>query len=134
MHRLQYLDDLVGVTSVEIVDVEDDALYGEGTVRVGNRPIGGRDLVLGGLDLAIQPLDLRSRFALVLLRRQGVVAFAGGLELAERLRVEADCLIVPGEHFDMPNYVRLGFGPHPERLLEALDRCATVIDPIRTAS
>ena len=58
----------------------------------------------------------------------------GGLELAERLRVEADCLIVPGEHFDMPNYVRLGFGPHPERLLEALDRCATVIDPIRTAS
>ena len=30
----------------------------------------------------------------------------GGLQLAEAMRTEADCLIVPGDHFDMPNYVR----------------------------
>ncbi len=57
-----------------------------------------------------------------------------GLALAERLRVEADCLIVPGEHFDMPNYVRLGFGPETARLQEALQRCATVIDPLRSSA
>jgi hypothetical protein len=55
----------------------------------------------------------------------------GGLELAERLRTEADCLIVPGEHFDMPGYVRLGFGPAASRLLEGLEGCAAVIDAVR---
>lgn len=54
----------------------------------------------------------------------------GGLELAERMRVEADCLIVPGDHFDMPSYVRLGFGPRPERLREALASCAGVLDSL----
>lgn len=53
-----------------------------------------------------------------------------GLALAEKLRVEADCLIVPGEHFDMPGFVRLGFGPETSRLREALERCAAVIDPL----
>ena len=53
-----------------------------------------------------------------------------GLELAERLRVDADCLIVPGEHFDMPTYARLGFGPRKDRLEEGLARCASVIDSL----
>ncbi len=54
-----------------------------------------------------------------------------GLALAERLRVDADCLIVPGEHFDMPGYVRLGFGPETERLRQGLERCTAVIDSLR---
>ena len=68
--------------------------------------------------------------------RAGAIVYArydlpiGGLELAERMRVEADCLIVPGEHFDMPNYVRLGFGPTTERLREALSRCGGVLDSL----
>ena len=68
--------------------------------------------------------------------RAGAIVYArydlpiDGLTLAERLRVEADCLIVPGEHFDMPHYVRLGFGPETARLQEALGRCADVIDSL----
>jgi len=68
--------------------------------------------------------------------RAGAIVYAhydlpiGGLELAEKLRVEADCLIVPGEHFDMPEHVRLGFGPQTERLSQALERCAAVIDSL----
>lgn len=68
--------------------------------------------------------------------RAGAIVYArydlpiDGLTLAERLRVEADCLIVPGEHFDMPGFVRLGFGPDEARLREALERCAAVIDPL----
>jgi aspartate/methionine/tyrosine aminotransferase len=72
--------------------------------------------------------------------RAGAIVYArydlpiGGLELAEQLRVEADCLIVPGEHFDMPGFVRLGFGPDTVRLSEALERCAAVIDPLKDKS
>ena len=54
-----------------------------------------------------------------------------GLRLAEQLRREADCLIVPGEHFHMPGFVRLGFGPAPERLLEGLSRCDSVFDSLQ---
>ena len=56
------------------------------------------------------------------------------LALAERLRREVDCLIVPGAHFDMADYLRIGFGPEPERLTEALDRCASVVDALRAAA
>ena len=68
--------------------------------------------------------------------RAGAIVYArydlpiGSLELAGRMRVEADCLIVPGEHFDMPNYVRLGFGPPTDRLREALSRCDSVLDSL----
>lgn len=44
-----------------------------------------------------------------------------GRELAERLRVDHDVLIVPGEHFDMPGYVRLGFGNESRSLMESLE-------------
>lgn len=55
------------------------------------------------------------------------------LELAERLRTEADCLIVPGAHFEMEPYMRLGFGPEPEKLTKALERCASVVDPLTSS-
>jgi aspartate/methionine/tyrosine aminotransferase len=45
-------------------------------------------------------------------------------DLAEKLRVEQDVLIVPGEHFGMDRFVRLGFGPEPDKLQEALERLA----------
>ncbi len=68
------------------------------------------------------------------LSESGVEALTLG-ELVEisgldRTELEADCLIVPGEHFDMPNYVRLGFGPTTERLREALSRCGGVLDSL----
>jgi aspartate/methionine/tyrosine aminotransferase len=72
--------------------------------------------------------------------RAGAIVYArydlpvDGFTLAERLRVEADCLIVPGEHFNMPGFVRLGFGPETSRLRDALERCATVIDPLHGAA
>lgn len=42
----------------------------------------------------------------------------GSTALAERLRVEHDVLIVPGDQFGMDRFVRLGFGPEPA-VLEA---------------
>jgi aspartate/methionine/tyrosine aminotransferase len=43
---------------------------------------------------------------------------------AEKLRVEKDVLVVPGDHFGMDRYLRIGFGNPREELLEALGRVA----------
>ena len=41
-------------------------------------------------------------------------------ELTERLRAERSVLLVPGDHFDMNGYFRIGFGSDPEYLESAL--------------
>lgn len=43
-------------------------------------------------------------------------------ELATRLREEKSVLIVPGDHFGMDGYVRLGFGEPSEYTMRGLDR------------
>jgi aspartate/methionine/tyrosine aminotransferase len=58
----------------------------------------------------------------------------GSNELAERLRVEQDVLVVPGDHFGMEPYLRLGFGLPEADLREALERIAGVLDRLRSAA
>ena len=43
-------------------------------------------------------------------------------DLAERLRAEQSVLIVPGDHFGMDGYVRIGYGNPREQLTAALGR------------
>jgi aspartate/methionine/tyrosine aminotransferase len=43
------------------------------------------------------------------------------LDLVERARAEHDVLLVPGEHFNMPGWLRLGFGNPTEELRTALE-------------
>lgn len=43
-------------------------------------------------------------------------------DLAERLRKEKSVLIVPGDHFGLDGYVRIGMGPPTDVLLKGLDR------------
>jgi aspartate/methionine/tyrosine aminotransferase len=52
-------------------------------------------------------------------------------ELAERLRVERSVLVVPGDHFDMDGYLRIGFGSHPEHLAGALQHIGEFLDALR---
>jgi aspartate/methionine/tyrosine aminotransferase len=60
----------------------------------------------------------------------GAIVFAryrapvGSSAFAESLRVTHDVLIVPGDHFGMDRYVRLGFGPPAKDLEAALGRVA----------
>ena len=55
-------------------------------------------------------------------------------DFAESLRTETDLLVVPGDHFGMDHYLRLGFGlPAPE-LEGALDRLATAFDSVEQRS
>lgn len=43
-------------------------------------------------------------------------------ELAEKLRSDKSVLVVPGDHFGMDHYLRLGFGPPEHELQEALEK------------
>ena len=51
-------------------------------------------------------------------------------ELVERLRTEQSVLVVPGDHFAMDGYLRIGFGSHPEHLVGALQRIAGLMDTL----
>jgi aspartate/methionine/tyrosine aminotransferase len=51
-------------------------------------------------------------------------------EFAEKLRVEKDVLVVPGDHFGMDRYLRIGFGPPRGELMEALGRIAEAFDEV----
>ncbi len=54
----------------------------------------------------------------------------GSLELVERLRKERSVLIVPGEHFLMGKYLRIGFGSNAEHLREGLDMISAFISEL----
>jgi aspartate/methionine/tyrosine aminotransferase len=58
----------------------------------------------------------------------GAIAYArythpiNSTELVNRLRQEKDLLVVPGDHFGMDGYLRIGFGGELQHLEEALSR------------
>jgi len=54
----------------------------------------------------------------------------GSTDFAEKLRVEKDVLVVPGDHFGMDHYLRIGFGNRAEELTEALDRVRQAFDEV----
>lgn len=60
--------------------------------------------------------------------RAGAIAWIGLLkkwnsrQVAEELRAKKDVLIVPGDQFAMPGYIRIGFGEGREKLKKALER------------
>lgn len=66
----------------------------------------------------------------------GAIAFLGydlpigSTALAERLRLERDVLVVPGDHFGMDSHFRVGFGLPRAELVEALGRVGETLDQI----
>jgi hypothetical protein len=54
-------------------------------------------------------------------------------EFAEKLRVEKDVLVVPGDHFGTDEFVRIGFGNPAGELLEALERVREAFDEVVAA-
>ena len=51
--------------------------------------------------------------------------------LVERVRREKSVLLVPGDHFDMDGYIRIGFGNHPGHVASALELVGEVLDTIQ---
>jgi len=66
----------------------------------------------------------------------GAIAFVryahtiGSTALVERLRDERSVLVVPGDHFEMDGYLRIGFGGDPLALTRALDHIGELLDTI----
>jgi len=54
----------------------------------------------------------------------------GSTEFAEKLRLEKDVLVVPGDHFGMDRYLRIGFGNPPKELVAALERVRDAFDEV----
>jgi hypothetical protein len=50
--------------------------------------------------------------------------------LVQRLREEKGVLLVPGDHFEMDGYLRIGFGAHPAHLTGSLDQIGELLDTI----
>jgi aspartate/methionine/tyrosine aminotransferase len=69
--------------------------------------------------------------------RAGAIAYlqyhlnVNSTTLAEKLRTEKSVLIVPGDHFGMDNYLRIGYGSPPEYLREGLNRVDEVLREIK---
>ena len=55
-------------------------------------------------------------------------------ELAEKLRADKSVLVVPGDHFGMDRYLRLGFGPPEAELRDALDSVGDAFKEVMTLS
>ncbi len=97
------------------------------------RIIRGNLAILGGW------LDGRSELFRYIPPSAGAICYVrygldiGSSELAERLRVEQDVLVVPGDHFGMDGFVRLGFGNPAADLEAALDRIADLVEAIGLA-
>lgn len=53
--------------------------------------------------------------------------------LADTLREQQSVLIVPGDHFNMDGYLRIGFGSDPARLASALERVGETLDTLTDA-
>jgi len=53
--------------------------------------------------------------------------------LIERLRDERSVLVVPGDHFDLDGYLRIGFGSDPTHLTNSLERIGALLDSIPAA-
>jgi len=51
--------------------------------------------------------------------------------LVEQIRREKSVLVVPGDHFNMDGYIRIGFGNHPGHVASALDLVGEVLDTIQ---
>lgn len=65
--------------------------------------------------------------AIVLVRYRHAI---NSTTLAGRIRDEQSVLVVPGDHFEMDGYLRLGFGSDPGHLTSSLERIGEVLDAI----
>jgi aspartate/methionine/tyrosine aminotransferase len=81
-------------------------------------------------------IDRRDHALVHIPPKAGAIAFVryrhtiGSTTLVERLRDEQGVLVVPGDHFDLDGYLRIGFGSHPALLSGGLERLGTLLDSI----
>lgn len=92
-----------------------------------------RGILRANLPVTCEWLDRHgSRFSYALPDAGAIVyvKYAGDVNstaLVDRLRLEKSVLIVPGDHFGMDGYLRIGFGSETRHLRDGLDRLAALL-------
>ena len=109
------------------------ALRPEARARIGERTRGIVRKNLGVIEQWMGEQDGRFRYRPP---DAGAICYAhydapiNSTEFAEKLRVEKSVLVVPGDHFGMDHYLRLGFGNPEKELLEGLGRVRDAFDEV----
>jgi aspartate/methionine/tyrosine aminotransferase len=99
-----------------------------------------RTILNTNLPILREWVDRRAPALSMILPDAGAIAFVryqhaiGSTRLIERLRDERDVLVVPGDHFDMDGYLRIGFGTDRSHLEESLKRIGSLLDTIPVAA
>src|SRR5437867_2508399 len=81
-------------------------------------------------------VDERASVLKMVQPRAGAIAYLrygwdiNSSRLVTRLREERSVLLVPGDHFGMDGYLRIGFGNEPEELAEGLSGIAALVDSL----
>jgi len=89
-----------------------------------------RGILQGNFPVLRDWIDEREGALRMVAPRAGAIAWLRydwrirSLELVERLRKENGVLVVPGEHFEMDGFLRIGFGNETKDLREGLARIA----------
>ncbi len=98
-----------------------------------------RSIIRGNLDILRDWLNERSELFRYIPPAAGAICYLryaldiNSSELAERLRAEKSVLVVPGDHFGMDRYLRVGFGNPAAELEEALGRIADLLNELQPA-
>jgi aspartate/methionine/tyrosine aminotransferase len=95
-----------------------------------------RGIVAANYPLVRKWVDKHANKVALVPPEAGAIAFVryrhaiNSTALIGRLRDEKSVLLVPGDHFEMDGYLRIGFGNHPAHLSAALDLVDEVLDGI----
>jgi aspartate/methionine/tyrosine aminotransferase len=99
-----------------------------------------RGIVRTNYPLLRKWIEKRGRVLTHIPPEAGAIAFVryhhgiNSTALAERLRDQQSVLVVPGDHFGMDGYLRLGFGADPVHLTGSLARIGEVLDAIESSA
>ncbi len=95
-----------------------------------------RGMIRANYPLVRKWIDRRSTALSHVAPEAGAIVFVrydhpiNSTRLASRLREEQSVLVVPGDHFDMDGYLRIGFGSSPAHLASALERVGELLDAL----
>jgi aspartate/methionine/tyrosine aminotransferase len=98
-----------------------------------------REIIRSNLPLLRDWFDARSDMFAYTAPDAGAICYVRYLldinstDLAEQLRAEQSVLVVPGDHFGMDRYLRIGFGNPADDLEAGLERIADHLLRLRTA-
>ena len=97
-----------------------------------------RSIVKGQLPLVEQWVEEQRGLFTMVAPRAGAIAYlqyhmdVRSIDLITRLREEKSVLVVPGEHFGMERYVRIGFGYDRDTLRKGLELFSELLQSIRS--